>query len=336
MWREDLHDGARRVALGAGGQEGLFWWGSHDLMLKHTALALYAATVVVAALLADASDDAADADGSDGSAGSAGGSAGDGSSADDGVFDPTKLKLVAAGALFSVGALLLPTIITDYTVATHVGELSDTTEIEAALARLAVWEERKQQRRMQKAGRAASLLRSGRARLEAALDGEGAAVLTLWVLVVQLMVTIVAARPQGWFEAYDQAAMHSLQVVGAAFFAAELALRLALRPASVSLLDALSALGLVIVAALELVSLGICADGTDGEPPPPDAPGVCSAAAAFGLMWGGCAALGLRVPGALGQLRVAALRPHHVEEGAGEEESVAEGHAVGDTPRALM
>ena len=130
--------------------------------------------------------------------------------------------------------------------------------------------------------------------------------------------------------------MHSLQVVGAAFFAAELALRLALRPASVSLLDALSALGLVIVAALELVSLGICADGTDGEPPPPDAPGVCSAAAAFGLMWGGCASLGLRVPGALGQLRVAALKPHHVEEGAGEAESVAEGHAVGDTPRALM
>ena len=140
--------------------------------------------------------------------------------------------------------------------------------------------------------------------------------LTLWVLVVQLMVTIVAARPQGWFEAYDQAAMHSLQVVGAAFFAAELALRLALRPASVSLLDALSALGLVIVAALELVSLGICADGTDGEPPPPDAPGVCSAAAAFGLMWGGCAALALRVPGALAQLRRAALRrPEEGEEG---------------------
>ena len=57
MWREGLHDGARRVALGAGGQEGLFWWGSHDLMLKHTALALYSSTVVVAALLADASDE---------------------------------------------------------------------------------------------------------------------------------------------------------------------------------------------------------------------------------------------------------------------------------------
>ena len=51
---------------------------------------------------------------------------------------------------------------------------------------------------------------------------------------------------------------------------------------------------------------------------------------------GGCAALALRVPGALGQLRVSALRPHHVEEAAGEEESVAEGHAMGDTPRALM
>ena len=65
---------------------------------------------------------------------------------------------------------------------------------------------------------------------------------------------------------------------------------------------------------------------------------MCSAAAAFGLMLGGCAALALRVPGALGQLRIAALKPHaeHGEEGAGEEESVAEGHAVGDTPRALM
>ena len=52
-------------------------------------------------------------------------------------------------------------------------------------------------------------------------------------------------------EAYDRAAMHSLQVVGAAFFAAELALRLALRPASVSLLDALSAPGLVVIAALD-------------------------------------------------------------------------------------
>ena len=174
--REDLHDGARRVALGAGGQEGLFWWGSPTLMLKHTGLSLYAATVVVAALLADASDDAADAHGSGGSRVAAGGSAGDGSSADDGVFDPTKLKLAAAGALFSVGALLLPTIITDYAWRRTWRERLGHDRDDAALARLAALFGAEAAAAGARRAAVVRLLAVGGARLEAALDGEGTAV----------------------------------------------------------------------------------------------------------------------------------------------------------------